>query len=140
MKKNFNLLIKQALSFFLVSGIGWLLDMTIYTILSNFIAITISSIISSSVAVSYVYFVSTKKIFENKETFNIKTKYLFYIIYQIIMILTSSFIIGYLNNFILKHISLSFIIKFSKICAKIIITPFTMIINFIFMKFLMEKV
>ncbi len=140
MADKFFKLLNQALHFFLISGVGWLMDMLIYSILSNFIPVMVANIISSSVAVTYVYIVSTKKIFENTSKINIKTKYVFYILYQLGMILGSSFVIGKLTNFLIKNINIKFILKYAKICAKILVTPFTMVINFIFMKFLIEKV
>ena len=57
----------QAIKFFGISGIGWLIDMVIFTALTNLEVNTIlSNIISSLVAVTFVYFTSTKKIFINK--------------------------------------------------------------------------
>lgn len=57
----------QVIKFFGISGIGWLIDMVIFTTLTNLEVNTIlSNIISSLVAVTFVYFTSTKKIFINK--------------------------------------------------------------------------
>ncbi|MDE6284786.1 MAG: GtrA family protein [Bacilli bacterium] len=140
MIKKYIPLFKQAMHFFLVSGVGWLIDMSIYVLLSRFLPLEVTSIISSGVAVTYVYFVSTRKIFDSSSKFNIKTKYIFYVVYQIFMILLSSAIIGFLNRWLLNRAFFSFIVKYSKICAKIIVTPFTMVANFVFMKILMEKI
>ena len=135
-------LIKQAFMFFGISGIGWLMDMTIFTIITHLTPIeaTYANIFSSIVAVTFVYITSTKKMFINKEnSINLKAKYLIYVIYQILMIVLSSYIIGALAV-ILANLEYSFVIKFAEIIAKIIVTPFTMVINFLFMKFLIEKV
>ena len=134
-------IIIQAFSFFGISGIGWLIDMVIYSILTHFNVYTIlANIISSFVAVTFVYLTSTKKIFVNiNDSFNVKKKYIVYILYQVIIVLISSTII----NFIAKnlvHIDIKLIADYAKISAKIIVTPFTMITNFIFMKFLIEKI
>ena len=139
MKEKLKRIFKQALHFFVISGVGWIIDVCIFSIISNWIPIIISNIISSSVSVTYVYFTSTKKIFKNNSTMNLKTKYLIYIIYQICIILLSSFIIGKIGNILITHIEIDFIYKYAKICAKILVTPFTMITNFIFMKLLIEK-
>jgi len=135
MKKLF----KQAFGFFGLSGIGWLMDMTIYTILTSIDLPTIASnIISSGAAVTFVYIVSTKKMFTNKnESFDLKKKYIMYIVYQIVVICVFSFIISKLA---LSLEDIPFFVDFAKISAKIIVTPFTMLINFAFMKFLIEKV
>lgn len=132
----------QAIKFFGISGIGWLIDMVIFTALTNLEVNTIlSNIISSLVAVTFVYFTSTKKIFINKnEKINLNKKYVVYIIYQVLMILASSTLIGLINNGIILYINYEIFLKYSKIIAKILVTPLTMICNFIFMKLLIEKI
>ena len=135
-------LLIQAFEFFGISGIGWIIDMSIYTFLSSVfnMQVMVVNILSSLVAVTFVYITSTKKLFENNSNkFSVKKKYILYIIYQIIMILLSSYIIGSIAVF-LPHIKINIITKYSKIIAKIIFTPITMIINFIFMKILIEKI
>jgi putative flippase GtrA len=100
----------------------------------------ISNIISSTISVTFVYFTSIKKIFENNsDSFSVRKKYIFYIIYQTIAILTVSLIIGKLV-LIINNVGIDIIINNSKIIAKILVTPFIMIINFIFMKTLIEKI
>ena len=134
--------IKQAFMFFGISGIGWLMDMTIYTVMANLTKVEpmIINIVSSIVAVTFVYITSTKKLFVNKKNaISLKKKYIIYVVYQIFIILLSSYIIGILALG-LGGFNYSFIIKFAKIIAKIVVTPFTMVINFLFMKFLIEKV
>lgn len=134
-------LIIQAFCFFGLSGIGWLIDMSIYSILVNFNVHTIiANIISSFVAVTFVYTTSTKKIFKNiNEDFNVKKKYIVYIVYQILIILISSTLINILSNEII-NCEISLIANYHRIFAKVFVTPLTMITNFIFMKFLIEKI
>ena len=129
----------QAIKFFGISGIGWLIDMVIFTALTNLEVNTIlSNIISSLVAVTFVYFTSTKKIFINKnEKINLNKKYVVYIIYQVLMILASSTLIGLINKGIILYINYEIFLKYSKIIAKILVT---LICNFIFMKLLIEKI
>ena len=131
----------QAFSFFGISGIGWIMDMLIYTILTqNSINTFISNCISSFVAITFVYLTSTKKIFiNNNNSFNLKKKYILYIVYQIIIITLSSYFIGLISDMLI-YSNFIFFVNYSKICGKIIVTPFTMVTNFLFMKFLVEKV
>lgn len=131
----------QAISFFGLSGIGWIIDICIYSIMCNFnIQTIIANIISSFVAVTFVYITSTKKIFKNiNEDFNVKKKYIVYIVYQILIVLISSIVINFLSNEII-NCEVNIISNYHKIFAKIFVTPFTMITNFVFMKFLIEKV
>ena len=131
----------QAFSFFGISGIGWIMDILIYSILTqNSINTFTSNCISSFVAITFVYLTSTKKIFiNNNDTFNLKKKYVLYIVYQIIIITLSSYFIGLVSNFLLSS-EFVFFASNSKIWGKIIVTPFTMVTNFLFMKFLVEKI
>lgn len=133
-------IVKEILKFVGVSGIGWLIDTTIYLILSNIIniSVNISNMVSSLVGVSFVFIISTRKIFKNNTKINIKIKYLIYIVYQIILIVGISYILLILKDYILTlHIPI--ISKYVNIIAKILITPFTMIINYITTKLLIEK-
>lgn len=137
--KNYDI-IKQAIKFFAISGTGWLMDMAIFTLLTNIASVStiICNIISSFVAVTYVYFISTRKTFiNNSTTKTLKRKYLYYIIYQVFIIILSSIIISCLSG-IFSHFAL--ISNWNKIIAKIVFTPVTMICNFIFMKWLIEKI
>lgn len=132
-------LIKQALNFFGISGIGWILDFIVYTILTSLfkINVDISNMLSSLVGVTFVFFVSTRKVFINNSKINIKIKYIIYIVYQIVLIFTASKIMLLLKDYL---INIDLIAKYINIIVKIIITPFTMIINFIVMKNLIEKI
>ena len=69
-------LIKQAFKFFGISGIGWIIDFTIYTILTSIfkLNVDISNIISSLSGCSFVFMISTRKLFENNSKINIKIK------------------------------------------------------------------
>lgn len=132
-------LLLQALHFFLISGMGWLMDMCIFTLLTKIspLPTMICNMISSIVAVTYVYITSTRKTFVNNSSKSLKNKYILYIIYQICMILLSSALIGLIASFLGK-INIELISNYCKIIAKIIMTPVTMICNFIFMKWLIE--
>lgn len=132
-------IIKEILKFFGVSMIGWMIDFTIYTILSNILNIDISNMISSLIGVTFVFIISTRKIFQNNTKINIKVKYIIYIVYQITLILLVSHILIILkNNLLLLNINI--ITKYINIIVKILITPFTMIINYIVTKTLLEKI
>lgn len=134
-------LIKQGIGFVGISGIGFIIDFVIYTILTDFIniSVNISNMTSSFIGVSFVFVISTRKLFTNNSKINIKLKYIIYIIYQIILISSVSYILVILKNCLL-NIDINFITKYINIIVKIIITPFTMVINFIVMKYLIEKI
>ena len=134
-------LIIQGFKFFGISGIGWLIDFTVYNILGLFgIAPGICNIFSTLCGVTFVYFVSTRKTFNvNLKRLSLGQKYFIYIAYQIIMILLSSKAIAVLDTKLLAS-SIELFSQHSRVLAKIFVTPFTMICNFIFMKVLSEKV
>lgn len=131
----------KVLKFIGFSGIGWLIDTTIYMILTSIfkLNIDISNIFSSLVGVTFVFIMSTRKIFVSNSKINIKIKYLIYVIYQVILILTISKVMLLLKD-IITPLNIDLINKYINITVKIIITPFTMVINFIVMKLLLEKI
>ena len=119
-----------------------LIDFTLYLLFSNVFNLKIihSNILSSIPAVTFVFFVSTRKIFaKNNSRISLKEKYLIYFLYQLILILLISLLAQYLYLLSLKNISMNVELKLLKIIIKILITPITMLINFIVMKFLIEK-
>ena len=135
-------ILKQFINFLFLSGIGWLIDFTLYLLFSNVFNSKIidSYILSSIPAVTFVFFVSTRKIFaKNNSRISLKEKYLIYFLYQLILILLISLLAQYLYLLSLKNISMNVELKLLKIIIKILITPITMLINFIVMKFLIEK-
>lgn len=132
-------LIIQFFKFLLISGTGWLIDTTIYTILTVIFKYNVifSNILSSIPAITFVFFVSTRKIFlTHTGRFSLKQKYLIYILYQIILIITVSVIGQLLYNITESLLSNKDLLK---IIIKVAITPITMITNFFVMKFLAEK-
>ncbi len=135
-----NKLIKEIIKFFGVSGIGWLIDTTIYIILTSILKINIdiSNMISSLTGVTFVFLVATRKIFKTNTKININIKYIIYIIYQVILIITISHILVILKENILL-LNINIITKYINIIVKILITPITMIINYIVVKNLLEK-
>lgn len=142
MKEKLVKLVKQGISFILVSGIGWIFDFSTYLILTGVfnLNVMISNMISAIPALSYVFSMSTKKIFEKSNSkLSLKTKYFIYFIYQIILVTTVSFIANIIYKYFINIITLPLIIKYLKIFIKLVITPITMILNFIIMKNLTEK-
>ena len=132
-------LIIQFFKFLLISGTGWLIDTTIYTILTVILKYNVifSNILSSIPSITFVFFVSTRKIFlTHIGKFSLKQKYLIYILYQIILITTVSLIGQILYNISENLLSNKELLK---IIIKLTITPITMITNFFVMKFLAEK-
>lgn len=134
-------LIIQFFKFIGISGIGWLLDFGTYTCLGLFFEnLTVNNMISSWIGLTFTFLFSTRKVFENNSKIKLRWKYLIYLLYQCILILAVSKAVSSINLLIVKYITVSFIQNFSYLLAKIGVTPFTMILNYLVMKLLMEKI
>ena len=138
--KKFEKLFSQFIKFLFISGIGWLIDFGFYVILTTKFNLEIfyANIFSSIPAISYVFLISTKKIFtkSHRKNLTIIQKYIIYFIYQLLLIFFISIVAENLYILAGKY-NLNF--KMMKIIIKILITPVTMTINFFVIKYLTEK-
>lgn len=138
-------IIIQALKFFCVSGVGWIMDFGIYCLLTYgfHFNVMLANIISSVPAITYVFLVSTHKIFARKiGKIPLGVKYVIYLVYQLVQVLAISALGQLLFNWLIKPVTrwgIKFFINNLKLIIKICITPITMILNFIIMKLLSEK-
>ena len=133
-------LLKQAFRFVGLSGIAWLIDMAVYTVLTSATQNPfISNICSSIVGASFVFRFSTKFIFQNSKRVSLSLKYGIYIIYQIVLICLISKLISVINSMILMYFTLEILVVFSALIAKILVTPITMTLNFFVTKGVIEK-
>lgn len=134
-------LIKQAIGFVGLSGVGWILDFCTYTVLgigsSN---VVLNNIISSWIGVTFVFVFATRKLFENQGRISLKWKYLIYLCYQLALILLISKLLGLVNEFIISNINIEMICKFAGLISKIVVTPITMVLNFFVMKGVIERI
>ena len=133
-------LLRQALRFIGLSGIGWLLDFAVYTLLSikasNLAAV---NMISSLVGASFVFLFSTRFVFRDNHRIPLIWKYCVYIVYQVILIVLISLLLSRINELICA-LTPAFIAAFSAVLSKIIVTPITMTLNFFVMKLAIEKI
>lgn len=136
--------INQILKFFGISGVGWCIDFLIYFFLTFVLGwpVFYSNCVSSILAVSLVFFVATKNIFKKADSrMPIGMKYLIYVSYQMILLLLVSslgeYIVKWITNFAIYSKDIQML---AKIIAKIFITPITMLMNFIVMKIMVERV
>ena len=131
----------QFFGFVGISGVGWLIDFSIYTVLTSCtdIPVAVANMISSFPAISLVFLVSTRKIFENGGHLPIWTRYVLYLLYQLLLVTVVSIAAGKLAPWLAELFG-GKLAAFSKLLAKIIITPVTMTINFLVMKFMTEKI
>ena len=134
-------LIKQAIKFVGLSGIGWILDFCIYTTLGGIsTSLVLNNIISSGMGVTFVFIFATRKVFKNNSKIPLKWKYIIYLGYQFVLICSISNLLNGVNTAIVNNISIELILRVSSIIAKVVVTPITMILNFFVMKGLIEKI
>ena len=136
-------MIYQIYKFLGISGIGWLLDFSIFTILGVFLDNLFKiSMISALAGATFVFAMSPKFIFKNYNGISLKIKYIFYISYQICLIMLISYMIVKVDFILTQYVTdlFSFINEFCYILAKILVTPFAMLCNFIVLKLLIEKI
>ena len=142
-KEKIKKIIKQFIPFVMVSGIGWIIDFSVYFVLTHFINLNVATanIFSSIPAITYVFLMSNKKIFKNNNSkLKIQYKYLIYFCYQLILVFCVSMFGEFLYNILQDKITITFLLENLKMVIKILITPITMTINFIVMKNLIEKI
>lgn len=134
-------LLKQAVRFFGLSGIGWLIDFFLFALLGHFSEnLVLNNIISSWVGVTFVFILAPKKVFKNSKRLPLKVKYVIYLLYQCILIYLVSKLLAVFNGLYLEYIPFPALLPYSHIVSKIFITPVTMICNFFVMKGLIEKI
>ena len=140
-KTCMNNLLKQVLGFLGFSGIGWILDFITYTSLA-FVGLDLffCNIMGAVLGVTFVFIFSTRYLFKNTENCPLWIKYLVYIIYEIILICLVSKLLVSVNTFIISNLHFAFVNEFSVIFSKMLVTPITMVMNFLAMKILVEKV
>ncbi len=134
-------LLKQIINFIGISGIGWILDFTVYTTLA-FLSFNLffCNVCGAIAGVTFVFIFSTRFIFKDNGRIPLFAKYLLYIMYQIVLVYFISKLLVSIDFFIITHFSFAFIKEFSIILSKMLITPVTMTLNFIVMKNIVERI
>lgn len=135
-------LMNQIVKFIGISGIGWILDFLLFNCLIFVVPkASIANMISSLAGVCFVFCVSTKNTFKQREGgIPIKWKFFVYIVYQIILIILISQLLELIKLGLEIVLFETILVKFVAVMAKILVTPITMSLNFIVMKFLIEKI
>ena len=136
-------LLKKALKFVFTSGIGFILDFCVYAVLTQLAGFKVmqANFISSMLGATFVFIVSTRKIFENsKKALPLPVKYGAYIAYQLVLIFAASWLGERIDVLINTYVDIWFILEYSKLASKILIVPFTITCNFFVMRFISERI
>ena len=139
MKKT---LVRQILEFIGTSGIGWLMDFAIYSVLTLLgVAAGVSNFLSALPALTFVFFVATKKTFtQNERGIPLGWKYGIYVLYQVLLLASVSLVNQSLYDLLRGVLAEgSFLYRYCALLTKIMITPITMLCNFIVLKRLAER-
>jgi hypothetical protein len=135
-----NPLVRKGIVFTLTSGVGWLMSIFILWLLvrTQMTSVFWGSWIGDLCAVTYVYIVSVRSIFMHSGKY-LYLKFLVWLIFQFFMINLIAYCTSNLSQFALSQNILNSP-SISATCAKITITPLTLLLNFIFANFLLERV
>jgi len=136
-------LLSKFFKFLGVSGIGWLIDFSIYCVLvfAFYVSVFQANILSAIPAVTFVFFVSIRKVFvQKKSNFPLWLKYAVYICYSIILLLLVSMIGQWGYEIIMRYDLLAIFRSFAPILIKCCITGITMLCNFFMMRFMVEAI
>ena len=125
--------------FSLISGFGWLLDMFTYLILTKLsYSLELSNFLSSFVGITFVWFVSLSTLFQSKLS-NYGYTFLMYWGFQFISIFTYSKLLKIIFLILSEYLDFGLFFTIS-IIAKILITPFNLLTNYLFLRFLISHV
>lgn len=126
--ESFKPFLPRILSFAIVSGSGWLIDVTLFgTLLLYNMRVIPANLTSAFVGITFTFIISTRAIFYYQGNF-LLLKFLAYVFYNACAILFFSSIIQY--------ISLN--VGISPLLAKVMVTPATFYLNFLFMGLLLN--
>ncbi len=133
-------LLRQILRFLGLSGIGWLMDFTVYTLLSlRMENLALVNVFSSLVGASFVFLFSTRFVFRDSHRIPLGLKYAIYIVYQLLLIFLISKLLAWIAAGIALYAPWALLRKLAAVLSKIIVTPITMTVNFLVMKAVIEK-
>ena len=133
-------LTRAFIGFAVISGIGWLCDFLTFSILANvfFMKAFWANFVSSYVGVTFVWFTSLKTLFRRSTTGS--NHFLVgYWFFQFVSILLYSQLLQIVAGNLAGLAVLAQSGLGAEILAKIIITPFNLVTNFIFMKLLTRR-
>ena len=126
-----------------ISGIGWLIDFSIYCILVFVFSVPVfqANIFGAIPAVTLVFFVSVRKIFtRNMSKIPLGLKYAIYICYTIILLLLVSMFGQLVHKMMIRFELFTIFRPFAPVLIKCGITSITMICNFFMIRFLAEVI
>ena len=131
--------LRKALLFVAVSGAGWLLDVTVLMALSGPAGwgLVPANVVSGSCGVLLVFTVSAKTIFQ-RNSGSVAQKVAVLLAFNLLVILASSFALAAIAQ-ALTHVRMNIPPAASRLAAKILVTPLTLLLNYVVVRFLVER-
>lgn len=137
-------LFKTFLKFFGLSGIGWIIDFCVYLLLTEALHIPagIANACSAVPAVTFVFFMSTRYAFQKRASrVPLWAKYLLYVLYQVLLVGGVSMLNQAISDAVAAAAWMpSALIALRNVLSKALITPITMLLNFVVLKRLIERI
>src|SRR3990167_9555372 len=125
----FNPLLQRSFRFVLIAGMGWVLDMLVYSMLLSLdVRAALANSVSASIGVTFSYFMSARVVFYYEGAF-LMLKFVLYVLYNCVVILFFSFTIE----------CLSIVFHVSPVVVKCLVTPVTLLTNFIMLDLLLTS-
>ena len=145
-------MLKRFSGFTIISGFGWLLDFAVMaSLVQAGLPVFAANFIGAFCGVTFVFFVAGKRIFQKAEGRSTGRLLLLYWIWQAVAVTVASAataalaaLLGQLTGPALEAIPIPFIggevalRTVLGVSAKILVTPATLVANFLFMRFLLE--
>jgi putative flippase GtrA len=120
------MMVKRFLPFAVVSATGLGLDYLIYTLLcSGGMAAGWANLISASAAVTFVFVVSARRIFQARHRFLVGP-FVIYVAYQVVAVSAASGAVGFMTG----------VFDGRYVLGKTVVVPFSFLANFLFMSWL----
>ncbi|NKI59231.1 hypothetical protein HCG46_13225 [Labrenzia sp. PO1] len=147
---RFNAIAKRFSGFALISGIGWCLDfLTMATLTQSGLPVFWANFIGAFCGVTFVFFVAGKHIFEKAGNRSTTVLLALYWIWQVVAVTAASALTAGLSWALMSLLvtvdGTAFVtglglkpVTLCGVTAKMLVTPFTLVANFFFMRFLLE--
>ncbi len=129
--------------FMILSGLGWTLDLSVFILLNYFEVLRpfVVNYISTLFGITFVWFTSLSIVFKSNDVF--RWGYLLsYWLFQSLSIAFYSGLLSLICDEMQSNANFLMVVGTTVILSKLIVTPFNLVTNFWFMKFLvrfMEK-
>ena len=137
------LLFNQVIGFVAISGAGWIIDFSVYTVLTLVgVPAGIANFLSALPAITFVFFLATRKTFRrNPGGISLVWKYVIYVLYQLVLLTGVSFLNQALFDLLRNTFAQGTLLyQYCALLTKVMITPITVFCNFIVLKRLAERI